>query len=217
MDEYQKTINICNELTKIKLKIPDSTSSYINSLLDSSHENIKPPIKKIKSNASKLDTIVKELKVADKSPVKYNKVQNKKVFIVHGHDNSLRDTVANFLESKNLEPIVLCKQPSNGCTVIEKIEENDDVGYAVILYSPCDVGKSKKQQELTQRARQNVVFEHGYFTARLGRRNICVINNSNDIEFPGDVLNLVRIFYDSNSKDWENDLSRELKSVGLLD
>lgn len=104
-----------------------------------------------------------------------------KVFIVHGHDDALKLDVARFVEKLGLEAIILHEQSSNGRTIIEKIEANTNVGFGIVLYSPCDVG-GKVNESLNDRARQNVVFEHGYLTGKLGRENVAVIVTSDSIE-----------------------------------
>ena len=97
-----------------------------------------------------------------------------KIFVIHGHDESARETVARFLEKLALEPIILHEQPNKGRTIIEKFEDYADVGFAVVLLTPDDVGAIKdREADLRPRARQNVVFEFGYFIGKLGRERVC--------------------------------------------
>ncbi|WP_423804317.1 TIR domain-containing protein [Paraprevotella clara] len=77
--------------------------------------------------------------------------------------------------------------------MIEKIErEANDLAFAIILYTACDLGNDKlhANEHLNPRARQNVVFEHGYMCALLGRQNVCALVDS-DVEFPGDMSGIV--------------------------
>lgn len=94
-----------------------------------------------------------------------------KVFIVHGHDDAAKQEMARTLEKSGFEAIILHEQASVGMTIIEKIESYTDVDYAVVLYTECDLGrdKTKKADDEKFRARQNVVFEHGYLMAKLTR------------------------------------------------
>ncbi|MDY0952131.1 nucleotide-binding protein [Bacillus thuringiensis] len=139
-------------------------------------------------------------------------IDNKKVFIVHGHDESVKIAVARFLERLALKPIILHEQASGGTTIIEKIENNTDVGFGIVLYTPCDLGKAKNDDELQIRARQNVVFEHGYLIAKLGRSNVCALVKDN-IEKPNDISGVVYINYDSGTG-WHMELFKELKNAG---
>lgn len=100
------------------------------------------------------------------------------VFIVHGHDNEAKLEVARLLERLKLKPIILHEQPNRGKTIIEKFESNaSDVAYAVILLTPDDIGQSKRENDsgFQDRARQNVVFEMGFFYAKLGRERVSAL------------------------------------------
>lgn len=94
---------------------------------------------------------------------------NKKVFIVHGHNEEIREKVARTIEKLRLKPIILSEQANAGKTVLEKFEANSEVGFAIILLTDDDLGKSKTEADLHKRARQNVILELGYFFGKLGR------------------------------------------------
>lgn len=97
-----------------------------------------------------------------------------KVFVVHGHDEGARESTSRFLERLGLTPVILHEQASEGRTLIEKLEHYGDVDFAVVLLTADDVG-GKSAAELSPRARQNVIWELGYFVARLGRSNVCAL------------------------------------------
>lgn len=67
-------------------------------------------------------------------------IDNKRVFIVHGHDDRIKWAVSNFLRKLGLEPVILHEQTNQGKTIIEKLESETDVGYGIVLYTPCDKG-----------------------------------------------------------------------------
>ena len=67
--------------------------------------------------------------------------RNNKVFIVHGQDDGLKNEVARFVDRLGLDSVILHEQVNAGDTIIEKIERNSDVGFAIVLYTPCDEGK----------------------------------------------------------------------------
>lgn len=140
--------------------------------------------------------------------------ESRKIFVVHGHDEGMKASVARFLEKLDLQPIILHEQPNGGKTIIEKFEANADVAFAVILISPDDEGCEKgKQAQLQSRARQNVVLELGYFIGRLGRAQVCALQ-SGEIETPTDILGVVYIPYDSHGG-WKNQLVKELQAAGI--
>ncbi len=144
------------------------------------------------------------------STMKSDKTDMKRVFIAHGHDNGIKEEVARFIEQQGLQAVILHEQPDQGQTIIEKIMANSDVGYAVVLYSPDDQGRSKTETEYKSRARQNVIFEHGIFVGKLGRDHVCALFNG-ELEPPSD---LNGVMYISMSKDWRSSLIREMKSLG---
>jgi predicted nucleotide-binding protein len=136
----------------------------------------------------------------------------RKVFVVHGHDEGAREAVARFLERIGFEAIILHEQATQGRTVIEKIEAHGDVGFAVVLLTPDDVG-SIKGGDLQPRSRQNVLLELGYFVGRLGRSRVCALKRG-DVEIPSDFGGVVYEPFD-DAGGWKLALGRELKAAGF--
>ena len=98
-----------------------------------------------------------------------------RVFVVHGRDDGVKNTVARFLEHLELEAIILHEQPNQSRTIIDKFEEYSQVDFAVILCTPDDVGKlNSEADEFRPRPRQNVVLEWGFFFGYVGpRASLC--------------------------------------------
>lgn len=137
------------------------------------------------------------------------------VFIVHGHDETAKFTVARFVEKLGLKAIILHEQPNKGQTIIEKFESNaSNVGFAIVLLTPDDIAASKVSPEDTMfRARQNVVLELGYFCGTLGRDKVCVLYKDK-IEIPSDYLGVIYTPFDSGDG-WHLKLAKEMKEAGL--
>lgn len=147
-------------------------------------------------------------------PESPRKISTRKIFIVHGHDTELTNESARFLEKLKLQPIILHEQPNQGQTVIEKFEAYSEVGFAVVLLTPDDVGaKQTEAENLRARARQNVILELGYFLGKLGRRNVASIYKSG-VEIPSDYQGVLFIPYDSEGM-WKLKLTKELKNAGM--
>ena len=134
-----------------------------------------------------------------------------KIFIVHGHDGEAREAVARLLERLGLEPIILHEQANRGRTIIEKVEANSDVGFAVILLTPDDEGRALGGM-LEPRVRQNVLLELGYFIGHLGRHKVCALKRG-QVEIPSDFAGVVWEAMDSGDG-WKQALGRELKAAG---
>lgn len=137
-----------------------------------------------------------------------------RVFIVHGRDRGTKEQVARFLEKLELEPIILHEQPNEGRTIIEKFEDYSDVAYAVVLLTPDDVGKlASAKIKPRPRARQNVVFELGFFIGKLGRQRVCALYQK-DVQLPSDFHGVVYVPLDESGA-WKMSLARELKAARL--
>jgi predicted nucleotide-binding protein len=115
---------------------------------------------------------------------------SKKIFVVHGHDDGAREAVARFLEKIELEAIILKEQPDQGFTIIEKFQAYaNQVSFAVVLLTPDDIGSAVSDANHSARARQNVIFELGYFVGRLGRGHACLLRKG-AVEIPSDLYGL---------------------------
>jgi len=136
---------------------------------------------------------------------------SKKVFIVHGHDEGSREKVARFLERMGFEAIILHEQANRGRTVIEKVIEYGNVGFAVVLLTPDDEGCVKGGIP-EPRARQNVLLELGFFIGYLGREKVCALKKGT-LEIPSDFAGVVWETMNDNNG-WKQSLSRELEAAG---
>lgn len=136
----------------------------------------------------------------------------RRVFIVHGHDEAPRETVARFLTTVGLDPVILHEQANRGMTIPEKLLANADVGFAVVLLTPDDVGRAKSEEQEHPRARQNVILELGYFVGRLGRERVCALLKGS-LEIPSDYMGVVYTPFDDGGG-WRQNLARELQAAG---
>mgnify|MGYP005931968345 CR=1 FL=1 len=120
------------------------------------------------------------------------------------------ENMARMLEKQNITAVILSEQVNGGTTIIEKIEKYSDIDVAICLFTADDIGRGEKEQENNKRARQNVVFETGYFMGKLGRQNIIILADSG-IEIPSDLSGIV---YTDNAH-WQIEVLKELRSMGF--
>ncbi len=143
-----------------------------------------------------------------------------KIFVVHGHDNALKDETCVFLSDIGFDPIVLHRQPDGGLTIIEKFEKYSNVNYAVVLLTPDDYGmkaeelkKAEGERQGEFRARQNVIFELGFFIGRLGRQSVCCLFKN--VEVPSDINGLIYKTVNKSVDEIGYEIIKELKAAGL--
>lgn len=140
---------------------------------------------------------------------RFNKEQ---VFIVHGHDEHAKNDAKAHIEAIGKQPIILHLQASQGRTIIEKIDHYSNVGFAVVLYTECDIGAKRNSLGYRWRARQNVVFEHGYLIGKLGRSRVVALLKG-DVEQPNDISGVIYIPMDNDGR-WKTELNKEMTAAG---
>ncbi|MCU0351181.1 MAG: nucleotide-binding protein [Flavobacterium sp.] len=164
-------------------------------------------------------------KISEKKPEKLNtsipsnenrerEVLNKKVFIVHGHDDKARLELFNIVKDDlKLEPIVLQEQPNVSVeTILSKFERlAKDCSSALVLFTPDDSANGNL------RARQNVILELGYFLGKFHNadsKRIAIIKNGN-VEIPSDISGVIYLEYSKNIKEIYYDLKKQFDTWGI--
>ena len=135
-----------------------------------------------------------------------------RIFVVHGHDEAPREMVARFISKLGLDPVILHEQPNRGMTVMEKLIANGNVGYAVVLLTPDDMGRAKPESEEKPRARQNVILELGFFLGRLKPDRVIALLKD-EVEIPSDYMGVIYVDFDDAGA-WRQALGRELQNAG---
>ncbi len=143
------------------------------------------------------------------------------IFVVHGHNQAVRDAVSDFLGRKlKQDLVILDEQPNKGQTIIEKFEahaKHGSIGYAVVLLTADDVGGAQAapedKHELRPRAWQNAIFELGYFIGLLGRDRVCALYDK-AVELPSDYSGVLYTSLDDASA-WRLQLAKVIKEAGL--
>lgn len=171
---------------------------YLEEIEDHCAENVSSDVSGISDEAKSVEK-------------KVNSTRKRKVFIVHGHNEALKQEVARMVEKQGLEAIILSEQANQGKTIIEKIEENADVDAAICLFTGDDYGRAKdtEAEENKLRARQNVVFEAGYFMGKLGRKNVIIVADKN-LELPSDMQGVVY----TDAGNWKTEVLQGLDKIG---
>ena len=196
-------------------------SSLLNMSNDTERQETFPgrighTIKRLEELIESLEERREDLKAEQQGtpPLARSTLDSRRVFVVHGRDEAAKEKVRTFLTQLELEPVILDEQPSQGQTVIEKFEGNADVDFAVVLFTPDDTGGlADSSNEPRPRARQNVIFELGFFVGKLGRKKVCVLHKGG-VEIMSDYHGIVYVDMDDAGA-WQLQLAKEIRNVGL--
>lgn len=178
---------------------------YIQSL------NIGQEVHGYRSNVEEYQQILKSVKediINDRISITHS------VFIVHGRDSNAKYQLKDLLREWRVRPVILHEQPNRGRAIIEKFEDHsEEVRCAIVLLTPDDKGCSADTDDWKPRARQNVIFELGYFFAKLGRGKVICLHKG-DVELPSDISGIIYIPFDTDlKKEVYAELRRELKAI----
>ena len=183
-------------------------------VLDENRERVKDYIKSLESIVDRLE-LIPEVEGVTSTAAAVGPVvssDSNRVFVVHGHDDEAREACARVLSRLGVEPVILHEQATAGRTIVEKLEHYADVGFAVVLLTPDDVG-GVQGGEQQPRARQNVILELGYFVGRIGRSRVCALYKGS-LELPTDYLGVVYVPMDTHGA-WKYALAKELREAGF--
>jgi predicted nucleotide-binding protein len=188
------------------------------------HEKVKEHNDDIKEKIGRLESIIERLELFEEAPLVTNKeleinirtADNIKVFIIHGHDETRLLELEKMLKDDfKLTPIILKDQPDGGAsTIIEKFElYATQCAYAIALFTPDDQVENGGKKYL--QARPNVIYELGWFSAKLSRKKVMLILKDGTDIFT-DFQGIIQKRFKSQVVEIYRDLLIELKAAGLL-
>jgi len=144
---------------------------------------------------------------------------SRRVFVVYGHDATARTQLEAMLRRWQLDPVILDQIPSEGQTLIEKLEKysSQDVCFAVVLATPDDLGHRKDHEDEKKfRARQNVILELGLLLGKLGRAKVGIfIKNQEQMERPSDIQGLIYLPFVNDVEEAKLTLAKEMGKQGI--
>lgn len=159
--------------------------------------------------------------LAPQSVDKTTQAGQARIFIVHGHDDSTTLELKNYIQNKLRlgEPTILHEQPSLGRTIMEKFEHfAKETDLVFVLLTPDDKAASLQDPENEKiRARQNVIFEMGFFLGKLERKSGRVLLlHKGELEIPSDISGLVYIDISDGIEAAGEIIRGELEGLGIL-
>ena len=139
-----------------------------------------------------------------------------KVFIVHGNTHEHRDKLVRIVADLGLEPLVLEFAKKGGRSIYEEfliLARTAD--FAFVLLTPDDKISNELSDDQKYRSRQNVIFEMGWFFAKLGRLKTRLLY-SGVIEIPSDITGVIYIKFEDDLNKARSDIRDALEVGGLI-
>lgn len=227
-DDYYKWSDFNDQLLKRRFSTDELAKGYRDFIASGSFdqsfpEQVRELHDDIRRKLRRLESVREQLPLFDEPPSPVSPAvaarpskSAKEIFVVHGHDDVRKLEVAQFLERvTGIRPLVLHEQPSEGRTIIEKLEHySERASFAVVLLTADDEGRRRDSEDsLLPRGRQNVVLELGYFIARLSRAKVVLLYES-DVELPSDMSGVLYVRLD-DAGGWKLALGTELRATGV--
>jgi predicted nucleotide-binding protein len=209
--DYQRFLPAC--------ELQWSPGFYISGMTTPLSDYIKGVAKNREYSLAQLRGVVRTLEEdlaehtagSETEPIPIRRDLSRKVFLVHGRDDGAKSEVARFLSKIGLEEIILHERPNAGRHLLTKFqEESEGASFAVVLITPDDEG-SLSGGAPRKRARQNVVFELGFFIGKFGIGHVAALVKG-DVEKPSDFEGVGYITLDPGGA-WKGLLAREMKAA----
>jgi predicted nucleotide-binding protein len=148
--------------------------------------------------------------------VKSNSDTRRRIFVVCGRDDEMKQAIINALTKLWLVPVVMCEEPSQGKKIVERFADYSDVGFATVLLSPDDFAYASEESPTKRklRPRQDVIFELGFLLGKIGKGNVLVFfRECANFEIPTDFEGMKVAAFDDRES-WKLALVRELTNCG---
>lgn len=145
-----------------------------------------------------------------------------KVFIIHGHDERNRLILEKKLKKLVLEPLIMMDAAPKGMqTFVEKFEQlASQASHAIALFTNDDLVMLDEEtinDQVVQyfQARPNVLFELGWFVARLGREKVLIVCQE-DTNIPTDLQGIERLQFKTKVEETYEKLQDFLVGSNLI-
>lgn len=145
----------------------------------------------------------------------------RKVFIVHGHDETNWLLMRHLLteppyKGYGIEPIVIREQAGQSKPILQKFEDAAaESSYAICIFTPDDLVQVRKDGSRHDQARPNVIFETGWFVGRLGPSRVLLLVKQG-AQLHSDFDGVSKIPFAASIEEQMIHINRELVAAGLL-
>ena len=143
-------------------------------------------------------------------------INNNRIFVVHTRNDLMKEQVVAVLKEFQLTPIFTQSPMNVKKPMAQKVTEFSGVTSAIFLLTGDDFvyGKEEKPHNAFLKVKQNIVFELGYWVAKLGRPNVVAVYlKQKTFRPPTEYFDAIYIPYDKKSP-WKPELISRLKDMG---
>jgi len=146
------------------------------------------------------------------------KQQASHIYIWYGSKLEFKDIAKNFVEKIGFIPVFI-DEMDNASTFIQKLDRIfPQVKFAIIFVPLDDLGFGKESiMEDDLISSQNSVYQSGFFHAKLGMKNVCILSEENLHEKAKMLFNSLGIGYIlmDRSDNWKSSLAIRMMIAGL--
>ncbi|MCD6181743.1 MAG: nucleotide-binding protein [Candidatus Cloacimonetes bacterium] len=130
------------------------------------------------------------------------------ILLLHDDDSEASKEILTLLHKNYLQPIILKEYANAGKTIINEIESDPRIQYAIAVLSP----QATPQSPAPRMIDQNLILELGIFIGRLGRKRVSAIIEGDPL-LPRDFHDFQYLTY-SRKGEWIHKLCKELQECG---
>lgn len=144
-----------------------------------------------------------------------NTSQECSVFLCFGRDEAAYSKLHACCHALRVNPVVLRREVSAGETYFNKFKSFDHIDAAICLLTADDIGRLSSDQEIDneKRARQNVIWELGFFAGKLGASRVVLLTEDGVI-VPSNLDGVHRITFDKFNG-WRPRVATQLMRMGF--
>jgi predicted nucleotide-binding protein len=143
-------------------------------------------------------------------------VATRKIFVIHGHDHDVRNAIVRFIRNEGLSPVLMQEEEPLGDTFIEKfLRCASECVFAIALLTPDDKQAEDLNNTQRWRARQNVIFEMGWFVGKLSRKHVIMIHRGH-VELPSDLTGVEYLEIRESIFDITARIRKTLVALGIV-
>lgn len=127
---------------------------------------------------------------------------NGKVFVVYADGSSIKNELTEFLSRIGITPVMIQGRPGQQNVLLDKLQQNHDVSYAVVLLNPAATGIP-----------HDVAFELGILVGRLGKDKVCGLVKEK-LDILANYSGISYVLHDVAGA-WKFMMIRQLKTAGF--